>query len=213
MFKDSRKRADIDGSKFSAWQVLAAANAYYALSARFTDTLPRMSVDVDQSRPDMDAAAASATNRLLALELYLKALLIGDNAVFKPVHDLKKLFDTLPPESQAHIERRYNERLRSRAGLGVSLGLMLNFRLVDTLGGEFNKEVTVDPAFTLSEMLQAARDGFVASRYLFEKATYVSFNSFHYDYVRLGVLCGVICEELERNLPFRHPDYTRAFSF
>lgn len=66
-----------DGGLYSPYQVLSAANAYYALSAALTDSLTDTSKEGRRLDIDMDAIAASATNRLLALELYFKALLVG----------------------------------------------------------------------------------------------------------------------------------------
>lgn len=89
------KKKSPEGATYSSWQVLNSANSYYALSTGFTLSLPRSLRDVEKSFTGMEGATASATNRILALELYIKAYLVGAEVSVPFEHDLKLLFDLL----------------------------------------------------------------------------------------------------------------------
>lgn len=99
---------------YSPWQILGAASAYYKLSKVFTDTLPDDSVELSQIIFDASSLTASATNRILARELYLKALLVGSSVAVAMVHNLVTLFDALPEDTRRAITTEYDRRAKAR---------------------------------------------------------------------------------------------------
>jgi hypothetical protein len=211
----NRKPTTFDGSKFSPWQILGAANAYYTLSGLFTSTLSRTTAEVERQSLHMDEIAASATNRLLALELYLKALLVGANEVVPMKHDLKALFEALPNDMQQTVTHYFDERSKLDLGHKLSWQLTLYFRLGDDFDHTHvrKKKESVPTGPSLSALLTRNQHGFVVSRYLFQEVTRDNISTFDYEYRRLAILCGVLCEALENSLPDRSPEYKRAFSF
>lgn len=60
---------------YSPFQLLTASNAYFALSEVATAAYPVDQETMSRTDIDSDEALASATNRILAIELYFKALL------------------------------------------------------------------------------------------------------------------------------------------
>ncbi|RSZ55598.1 hypothetical protein HF313_08775 [Massilia atriviolacea] len=205
----------IDGSKCSAWQVLTAANAYYELSNVFTDSLPERLEGADHALLNMDAGVASATNRILALELYLKALFIGANLSFAGVHDLKALFDALPDDIRIEIERCFVLRCGDQEHPVEESYLEFSFQLcVDLATAKLGpKKASPMPDLTLDGLLDRNRSGFIVSRYLFESASHDEMNTFNYEHIPLAILCRVLCEMLELSLPNRFPWYSRTFEF
>jgi len=210
-----KNKSGLDGSKYSSWFVLDTANSYYMLSNVITSTLPETMVDVNRSALSMSAIAASATNRIFALELYLKALLIGGNQFFPKDHDLKILFDSLKKETRQIIKEHFDQRCKVNTGAEISWELSIFFRL----GGDFDERpalrakesIPTDPS--LSAMLVRNRHGFAVSRYLFEQANHNETSSFDYEYRRLAILCSILCEALENSLPTRPSHYRRTFQF
>lgn len=208
-------RKPLDGSKYSSWQVLEAANAYYALSNVFTDALPETMDGVDRAMVNMDAGVASATNRILALELYLKAILIGANLSMPLVHDLRILFGALPSVYRNKFLKSFDDRCGLDNGLGVAWQLTFSFQLVNDFEnaklGKRGKAQDFDQ--TLSGLLYRNWEGFVVSRYLFSDATLSQVSRYDYEYRRLAIICGILCETLEKELPNGSPTYKRTFAF
>jgi hypothetical protein len=211
----AKSRQLVEGSKFSPWQVLDAANSYYALSNTFTSSLPRELGEIERSKPTMSDIAASATNRIFALELYLKAMLIGGDQTFPKDHDLKMLFDALPKDRRQTIKFHFDERSKLDAELNVCWQLSICFRLGgffdDTEDWRARGSTPTDPS--LSALLVRNRHGFAASRYIFQEAKHDKSSFFEYEYKRLAILCSILCEGLETGLPIKQPDYRRNFSF
>lgn len=211
----AKSKLSVDGSKFSPWQVLDAANSYYALSNTFTSSLPREMREVERSKPTMGDIAASATNRIFALELYLKAMLIGGSQTFPKEHDLKLLFDALPKDTQQTIKFHFGERSKLDADSNVCWQLSICFRLGgyfdDTEDRKAKRSSPTDPS--LSALLVRNRHGFAVSRYIFQEAKHDKSSFFEYEYKRLAILCSILCEGLETSLPMNQSDYRRNFSF
>jgi hypothetical protein len=201
-----------DGSSYSVWQIVAAANSYYELSTIFTSQIPK----AGESPPGRDdLGVASATNRILALELYMKAALIKVNIPVPKDHDLKELFDAMPEQMRTNVETIYNKEMTDR----VSQGGLASFSIYFQLGSELtleklkqkkNKPVRIDES--ISALLVRNRKGFVMSRYLFQEAKLERHTHFLYEYVGLAVLCKILCEGLESRMPKTQP-YKRHFEF
>lgn len=204
----------LDGAKYSPWQVLCSANAFYALSCAYTDLLPK---DVTYPNPHFPALAdaqASATNRILALELYLKAMLVGAGVQFPANHDLVVLFQALPVDIQKEVEEGYNKRRTAADDPAAFVEIVLRFQLTDS------PEQTVhdrpEPKVidrSLAGLLERNRKGFVEARYLFGRASFDTASLFFYEHLRIAILCGVLCKILETSLLNRSEKYNRSFLF
>ena len=96
-----------DGSKYNMWQVADMANCYYELSKTFTSNIPTTPANIAKQH---FLGGASATNRILALELYFKALLVGQQGSVPMDHDLMALFNALPAFFRREIERMFDKR-------------------------------------------------------------------------------------------------------
>lgn len=99
----STRRAS-DGRLFSPWAAIDAADGFYRLSSQFTDALPEDLAAAANAAQDLGALTASATNLILAVELYLKAVLIGAELPVPWTHDLVELFKSLPENWRTAIE-------------------------------------------------------------------------------------------------------------
>jgi hypothetical protein len=206
----------LDGSALSIWQILEAANAYYELSSAFTSTMPS---GIDLCGPPterLDLAMASATNRIFALELYLKACLIRSGTLMPMEHDLKNLFDSLPDKMQNSISENYAHRIKLEKLPYTPWDLTYCFRLgtEDLNADDVAREMpSVDFDPSLSSLLERNRAGFVSSRYLFSSAKLEKISCFTYEHRPLAILCRILCEALENSSATRPSLYIRHFKF
>jgi hypothetical protein len=207
------KKPFLNGASFSPWQVLTSANAYYALSLVFTTKLP---VYANGPIPDIDMeeAIASATNRVLALELYLKALLIGAGVHFPADHDLPTLYQTLPEYIRIEVEKEFSKKKAIADDPNILAQGIHWFQLTQKPGQSIEK-LAKAPRIdnTLVGLLERNRKAFIESRYLFDKAKFHESSIFVYEHLRLALLCSVLCTLLEDSLQNRYENYKRTFSF
>lgn len=207
------KKPLLNGSLYSPWQVLTSANAYFQLSLVYTDKLP---VYINGPFPDvkMEEGIASATNRVLAVELYLKALLIGASVKFPAEHDLPTLFECLPKEIQREVEANFDKRKGIANNPNVLAEVIHWFQLTDKAEHSIERAELPQPVQdSLRELLIRNRRAFMESRYLFDKASFEAPARFIYEHLRLAVLCSVLCDLLEASLLNRNHTYIRTFSF
>ncbi|MCW2858244.1 MAG: hypothetical protein JWR52_3859, partial [Marmoricola sp.] len=177
-------------------------------------SLPYYIVDISSS-VSMQGAVASATNRLLAVELYLKAFLVGAGVSVPFEHDLKLLFDLLSKENRETIKFHFDDRSKPHTAEGVAWSVTMLFQL----GSDFDVRpfrqkpdtARIDPS--LSALLVRNRHGFVVSRYLFQEAKFDKVSTYNYEHRALAILCGILCEGLESSLPDRSPIYQRTHQF
>jgi hypothetical protein len=201
-----------DGSKLSVWQVLVWANGYYELSTVFTAGLP---ANEDGLFERDDLAISSATNRVLALELYIKALLMGTGVPVPKDHDLVVLFDSIPDDLRQKIRRLFDE-LVTRMPVGARWAIHIHYGLgskPDSVTPEEVKRASPSCDDSLDAMLERNRKGFVSSRYLFQDAKRNELGCFTYDHRLLAVLCRILCEGLELDMAGKQPGYKRHFEF
>jgi hypothetical protein len=206
------KPKTFDGSKYSVWPVVDLANSYYELSAAFTLNLPETLDGLTEQR---FLGIASLTNRILALELYFKALLVGQRGPVPQDHDLVVLFDALPEFIRRDIERMFNERVQASPkdqpwALGYFFGLG---SMPDSAAREKAERQAAQSDFSLASLLERSRKLFVSSRYLFEYAHRDKVSFFNYEHRRLAILCDVLCEGLEFSMRGQNPGYKRRFQF
>jgi hypothetical protein len=211
----NRKVKHSDGSLYSPWQVLGAANSYYALSCIVTDTI-QDEESIAANPPDSDAIAASATNRILALELYLKALLVGYNLPVPWHHDLLLLYESVPQVAQHAIRLQFDEKNDIEYVDGKPIELLVCFQLAKSLSEKDwrKRAYASSPKDTsLVGVLERNKDGFALSRYLFQQAKFDQETVFWYEHWRLSIVCSAICELLENALQNRSLSYKRPFNF
>lgn len=202
----------LDGSKYNVWTVVDLANSYCELSASFTSNLPTTVEELTEQR---FLGVASVTNRILAVELYLKALLIGQGGLFPASHDLVVLFDALPEFIRRDIEHMFNERIQATSEV-LPWELQYYFGIGPMPDSETREKVeqrTPRPENSLASLLVRNRKGFVSSRYLFEYAKRDEVSVFNYEYRRLAILCSILCEGVERSMQGQNPGYVRRFHF
>ena len=210
------KKSSFDSSHLSVWHVLDSANAYYEMSLVFTSQVPETLAEIARSTARYDLVAASATNRMLALELYFKAVYVAARLPVPKEHDFEVLFDSLPTHHRKAIESRYDELVERIPKVGTAWGLEIVFGVGDTVisDAEIKKQVPYvkfDPS--LPSLLKRNRDGFVASRYLFALAKPGKITVFQYEHRQLALLCSVLCEALENSLDRTQLSYKRNFQF
>lgn len=215
MKKKAKNIRILDGAAFSPWQLLSAANAYYALSCVLADQFPKDGNGATNGLPVGSAIAASATNRILAIELYLKAMLVGHNRPVPCDHDLVLLYDSLPEQTRDVIKLNFSENNNLDHAQGRLIELYYRFQLGSSLSKQqYNDSPEPLPKDTsLDGVLDRNRGGFVLSRYLFEKAQLDKPAEFLYEHWRLAILSGVLCQMLESALPAPPLHYHRPFQF
>jgi hypothetical protein len=198
-----------NGAESSPWHVLAAANAYYALSNAFAQEWVR---SADRGFDRMHEAAASATNRILALELYMKAFLV---AVPRPVpleHNLVTLFNALPENTRKFCVQEFDRHSEAhREQMAVRIEAL--FQIGDKERELEWASVPDKLDSSLPSLLERNKTGFVDSRYLFQTAKRETIEIFRYEYPRLALICAILCKLLERDLANRPHSYKRTFNF
>lgn len=186
---------------YSPFQLLEAANAHFALSEVYTSTFPDDQEAMSKTAIDMAQSLASATNRILAVELYFKSLLVALPVEVPRVHDLVVLFEHLPPEVCSTITQLYNQYTRQISS-DHAQAVRITFRLKASVDvGQMKSETArADVNLSLPTLLELNREGFVDSRYLFERAVTDESRHYIYHYRRLAILCRVLREILEVSL-------------
>lgn len=124
-------------------------------------------------------AFVSATNYGLALELYLKSLLIMEGATEIKGHHLDTLFEKLSDDTKQEITKAY----QNAGGLERKETFYIRGRLTGTVG---NEAVTTPARGTkLNQLLKNNKDIFVIFRYMFEKARTQNWEYFFFEHENL----------------------------
>jgi len=126
-------------------------------------------------------AFVSATNYGLALELYLKSLLIMEGSTEIKGHHLDSLFEKLSDETKQEIINAY----QNVGGLERKEVFYIRGRLT----GSNVDEAANTPArgTKLNQLLENNKDIFVIFRYMFEKARTQNWEYFFFEYENLDV--------------------------
>lgn len=179
----------VTGEGLSWLQALHTANEYYALSSVFTDRYAESWARTDGSTNSM-AGVASATNRCLAIELYFKALLIATRQPIPWDHDLLNLFQLLPATNRDLITALYDPRRQTEHSDSV-WSIEFAFQIGNKMSNEHSRTLE-DKRLSLSALLERNRNGFVASRYLFQDSVSERISFFVYEFRALGILCEIM---------------------
>ena len=126
-------------------------------------------------------AFVSATNYGLALELYLKSLLIMEGVTEIKGHHLDTLFEKLSNDTKREITKAY----KNAGGLERKETLYIRGRLTGTV----ENEALATPArgTKLNQLLKNNKDIFVIFRYMFEKARTQNWEYFFFEHENLDV--------------------------
>jgi len=191
------KRRTSDGKLFSPWAAIDAADGFCRLSSQFTEALPEDREMTANAAQDFGALTASATNLILAVELYLKAVLIGAELPVPWTHDLVELFKSLPENWRTGIEARYNARAGGTPDVTSSLRLYV--RLAKPVEGIEAIRNPVDQS--LPSLLERNRSAFITWRYIHEGMSRDKVEVYEYEFRRLKLICELLREQLVASLP------------
>src|SRR5262249_29254465 len=108
MAKGKKVQRRVEG-EMSPGLVFGAAKAHHDLALRYIVALPTDPACATKAAQSWDVGelVASATNIILALELYLKTLLIAADRSVPTEHDLVILFGWLPKDNRNELARYY----------------------------------------------------------------------------------------------------------
>lgn len=126
-------------------------------------------------------AFVSATNYGLALELYLKSLLIMEGNIEIKGHHLDNLFEKLSDDTKREISKTYQRA----GGLERRETLHIRGRLTGAVGNE--AATTPVRGTKLNQLMKNNRDIFVIFRYMFEKARTQNWEYFFFEYENLDI--------------------------
>lgn len=136
---------------------------------------------------------ASATNLVLAIELYMKALLWHRGLPAPKTHELPTLFSSLPAETQRSVETAY-DRLRSNEPPGTA-DFAVHITKPNDGPPSFARSAMVRP-LDLRAILQRNSSAFVTWRYLFTQGVTPNAEPFVYEFLRLGFIATALSEHL-----------------
>lgn len=147
---------------------------------------------------------ASATNYGLAIELYLKTLLIMEGTIEVNGHHLDKLYEKLPATTRSAIEEIY----RGMGGNERQKTLYIRGRLEGSPSENLNPE----PArgTKIAQLLKNNRDIFVTYRYMFEKARSSKWDYFCFEFGNLDILVFALSKTADEYLSSIEAQKVRA---
>ena len=191
---------------------LCIADALRKSARRFPDSLPvSLSQAAEAAAHRQGEFFVSATELCLALELYLKALIISSGKQTPRTHDLAELFETLSPADQAETDALYR-RLCAKATPGETVGYVIRIQLKDdasTMPPDVSS-TNVLPSSSeqtegLLEVLRRTGSAFSTWRYMYESGRSGEAREFDYEH---GLL-QLACEALRRSA---YPRFTSTLA-
>lgn len=195
-----RRPREIDGSSVSPRAILDSADAFYRLASHYIDRIPTDLAAAKAFADNFGDLVASATNLILAAELYLKTFLAAGNFPVPTTHDLVDLFDRLRDDWRNKIEAAYEAR---RSALDQRATSTLT--LYAQLGDQPDLDKRVAPALPLDQrlalLLERNRTAFEMWRYVHEEMKSESVTAFSYEFRALKVFCDLLREILIASAP------------
>jgi hypothetical protein len=129
---------------------------------------------------------ASATLLPLAIEIYLKALLLKHGKPAPKTHELATLFKNLPNDLQRSSIAKY-EALRKVEGAGVATFEIQISSRRHTPKPNWRDDVSQNPTdYSLAAVLQRSSSAFVSWRYLFASNPQADTHAYSYEFLRLS---------------------------
>ena len=144
---------------------------------------------------NIGAMVASATNLVLAIEVYLKALLWYHGVSAPKTHELPKLFGDLPPDVRRTVGSVY-ERLRKSEAAETAATAEFAVHIANPSEGKPNFARSAQRGFDIQAVLQRNASAFVIWRYLFTHPTTTAAEPLIYEFLRLGFIATAIREQL-----------------
>ena len=177
------KPKHINASQVSVSAAIASGDAFRDHAEAFCRLVEADSGAADRvAKKDIGELIVSATSLALALEIYLKALLLVLGQPAPTIHNLEQLLNLVPKKQRQAIEAAYNKRRASEQPedtSGVSLHIVHH-------GGEFPPFERPGPlSMNLSPLLRRNASAFMTWRYLFAHGPTKSGEPLSYEYVRL----------------------------
>ena len=138
---------------------IRSASAFQDLANSFIE--PARNIEPEKAKQylfdNFGRLIASATNISFAIEIYLKAIISHFGSEPKNIHDLLKLFNSLPNKVGSELESIFNESPKS------NIGKVGCFHLRSNPGMDVSNK-----KFDLKSILSSSKDAFVTWRYLYE---------------------------------------------
>lgn len=125
----------------------------------------------------------SGTNYGLALELYLKSLLVMEGASDVHGHNLEVLFGKLTHSTQENITKKYEEA----GGLERGETLYIRARLSESSNQADAHSTAPVRCTKLKQLLRNNRDIFIVFRYMFERGRNPEWEYFYLEYSNLDI--------------------------
>ena len=173
----SAQNADIPAAIASADAFLSHATQFWAMVQKD----PKNAGEI--ASKNIGELVVSATSLSLAIELYLKALLLVLGQPTPKVHDLPVLLGATPAKARQDIEAEYS-RLRAAedpdGSSGVSLHVVRKGGIVPSFG-----PATATLGMSLDSVLRRNATAFQTWRYLFANGPTLNESPLRFEYLRL----------------------------
>jgi hypothetical protein len=161
----TRQQPPIPLESADAGVAVISADAFYGHAQPFIAHVSQNFENAhERAVADIGGLVASATNLALAIELYLKGLLLHQGIPPPKTHDLPALFAALPERVQRAVEHAYSA-LSAKPQAPVT-GIELEVAHSDD-ASQRGLEPPLPSDFTVKAILARNADAFVTWRYLF----------------------------------------------
>ena len=174
-----------------------SGDAFYRLAQEFVaHAAPNFQTARSRAAANMGELIASATNAALAIEIYLKALLLHSGQAAPKTHELPDLFAKLPSSVRSQVEQAY-ECLRATESECATAAFAIHITHTTAPSPNFGEAAkTQDNSF--KGILQRAASAFVTWRYLFAHGLTESGAPLMYEFLRMSFAAQALRQQ------FRH---------
>ena len=177
------KSKHINAAQVSVSAALASGDAFRDHAESFWRLVENQSGEADKvAEAHIGELIVSATSLALALEIYLKALLLVLGQPAPTVHNLDQLLDLIPKKHRQAVEANYNKH-RSAENPEHTSGVSLH--VVHHGGPTPPFERATALSMSLGSLLRRNAGAFVTWRYLFAHGPTKTGEPLSYEYVRL----------------------------
>jgi HEPN domain-containing protein len=158
-----RKGSTIEPAVADVGIALLTGDSFFQHSQRFVAYLAAYPGRADEAAVrDIGGMVTSATNVALAIEIYLKALILSSGRAAPQTHELPTLWSLVPQSIQDSVDRAYLQLLNEKSPDAVSLELLV------TRSPDRRPQGTRPPQSNqLKDVLARNTSAFRAWRYLF----------------------------------------------
>jgi HEPN domain-containing protein len=142
----------------------------------------------------------AAVNLALAVELYLKAIYLLNARRPPGVHELWKLFSTLPNSTVELLDKNYSQ------AFAITDNELKSMHMVIAKGNEEEKKDFPPTPNTVELLLKCHNHAFISWRYLHEFSS--KGTAYHFDYHAMHVFCGILNSHIISLLNARPPHFS-----